>query len=47
MGPFSSSKDRPPPKKDLPKWIKATAKNDNDYGRDNPKNPGNKPNGKW
>ena len=46
MGPFSSSKDRAPSKKDPAKWIKQTAKNDKDYGRNNPKNPNNKKNGK-
>ena len=38
--------DKPVPKGDIPKWLEKVAKNDSKYGRDNPKNPNNKPNGK-
>jgi hypothetical protein len=43
---WSSGKDKAPSKSSTEKWIKQTAKNDKDYGRNNPKNPNNKKNGK-
>ena len=40
------SNDKPKPKPELIKKIEKLAKNDADYGRKNPKNPNNNPNGK-
>jgi hypothetical protein len=37
---------RPPSKSDVSKWVKQTARNDADHGRDGKDNPNNKPNGK-
>jgi hypothetical protein len=47
MKAWSSKQDRAPSKSDVAKWLKQTAKNDKDHGRNNPKNPNNKKNGKW
>ena len=38
--------DKAPKKTNVEKWIKQTAKNDKDHGRDSKNNPNNKPNGK-
>jgi hypothetical protein len=41
-----TGKGRPPSKSNVEKWIKQTAKNDKDHGRDSKKNPNNTKNGK-
>jgi hypothetical protein len=35
-----------PSKSNVEEWLKQTAQNDQDYGRDSKDNPNNKPNGK-
>ena len=52
MGLFSNSKSSSTlpngkPKPDFIKKAEKNAANDKKYGRNNPKNPSNKPNGKW